>query len=93
MLFRSRGGLWQFRHRGRLVAEHPVLAGRAQLSVRPEHGPGAALRNARKRYGGSIQPVDSPAPTRSSVPEVEVRDLAIYDTLFDLVPAALQEAA
>ena len=87
------GGLWQFRHRGRLVAEHPVLAGRAQLSVRPEHGPGAAMRNARKRYGGSIQPVDSPAPTRSSVPEVEVRDLAIYDTLFDLVPAALQEAA
>ena len=26
-------------------------------------------------------------------PKSEVRDLAIYDTLFDLVPAALQEAA
>ena len=39
------GGSWVIRHRGAVVAEHAVLAGRAQLSVRPEHGPGAAARN------------------------------------------------
>ncbi|NMG77282.1 IS21 family transposase [Aromatoleum diolicum] len=77
------GGNWLIRHRGRLVAEHPVLAGRAQLSVCPEHGPGAAMRNARQRHAG-------PASTRGGdglrpVPDdlaVEVRDLAIYDRLF-----------
>ena len=44
------GGAWVIRHRGAVVAEHAVLAGRGQLSVRPEHGPGAAARNARQRY-------------------------------------------
>jgi hypothetical protein len=44
------GGAWVVRHRGAVVAEHAVLAGRAQLSVRPEHDPGAAARNARQRY-------------------------------------------
>ena len=42
MLFRSvqvvrQGGSWAIRHRGELVAEHPVLAGRGQISVLPEH--------------------------------------------------------
>ena len=32
-------------HRGEFVAEHPVLAGRSQISVLPEHGPGAVGRN------------------------------------------------
>lgn len=70
------GGTWVIRHHGAVVAEHPVLAGRAQLSVRPEHGPGAAARNARQRYG---------APrTQSSTDgarDVEVRDLAVYERL------------
>lgn len=83
------GGTWLICHRGRLVAEHPVLAGRAQLSVRPEHGPGAALRNARKRYAGTA--VASRREIRSSLPEVEVRDLAIYDTLVEVPSTSLQE--
>lgn len=41
---------WVMRHRGAVVAQHAMLAGRAQMSVCPEHGPGAAMRNARKRY-------------------------------------------
>ena len=70
------GGSWVIRHRGTVVAEHAVLAGRAQLSVRPEHGPGAAARNARQRYSA---PRASAATDPSR--EVEVRDLAIYERL------------
>jgi hypothetical protein len=79
------GGSWVIRHRGAVVAEHAVLAGRAQLSVCPEHGPGAAARNARQRYA---------APRASAVPDplrdVEVRDLAVYECLIgtELVEAA-----
>ncbi len=71
------GGSWQIRHRGRVVAEHAVLAGRAQLSVRPEHGPGAVARNARKRLSTPPASPSSAAEAR----DVEVRDLALYDTL------------
>jgi len=71
------GGSWVVRHRGAVVAEHAMLAGRGQLSVLPEHGPGAAARNARQRY---------PAPRASAAAdparEVQVRDLAVYDRLF-----------
>lgn len=74
------GGTWQIRYRGELVAEHPVLAGRHQLSVMPEHGPGAAARNQRKRFA-------EPAPARAAaqvlVEPVEVRDLALYDQLLE----------
>jgi len=79
------GGAWVIRHRGAVVAEHAVLAGRAQLSVRPEHGPGAAARNARQRYAAprATAPAD---PLR----DVEVRDLAVYEQLFG---ASLLEAA
>jgi hypothetical protein len=72
------GDRWVIRHRGKVVAEHPVLAGRAQLSVRPEHGPGALPRNARSRYADMIgrPPVPEPAGR-----DVQVRDLAIYDQL------------
>ena len=70
------GGSWVIRHRGAVVAEHAVLAGRAQLSVRPEHGPGAAARNARQRYSA---PRASAATEASR--EVEVRDLAVYERL------------
>ena len=62
-----------------------LLCKRAQLSVRPEHGPGAAARNARQRYA---------APRASAPPDalrdVEVRDLAVYEQLFG---ASLLEAA
>jgi transposase len=73
------GGLWQIRHRGELVAEHAVLAGRHQLSVHPEHGPGAAARNARQRYADP-GPVAMPTPPATVV---EVRDLAIYDQMLE----------
>jgi hypothetical protein len=82
------GGLWVIRYRGEVVAEHAVLAGRAQLSVRPEHGPGAVLRNARKRYA-QLSEFDGGAD-HSAGREVEVRDLAIYE---QLVGADLREAA
>jgi hypothetical protein len=73
------GGNWVIRHRGSVVAEHAVLAGRAQLSVLPEHGPGAAARTARQRHG-SRPMADSVAVDLSR--EVEVRDLAVYEQLF-----------
>lgn len=73
------GGSWVIRHRGAVVAEHPVLAGRHQLSVQPEHGPGAASRNARKRHA---TPAARSAAALDLSREVEVRDLAIYEHLF-----------
>lgn len=73
------GGHWLIRHRGRLVAEHPVLAGRAQLSVCPEHGPGAAARNVRQRFSAATAGARHRGDQEAH--EVEVRDLAIYDTL------------
>jgi len=79
------GGAWVIRHRGAVMAEHAVLAGRAQLSVRPEHGPGATGRNARQRYSA---PRASAAMDPSR--EVEVRDLAVYERL---IGTELMEAA
>lgn len=73
------GGHWQISHQGSLVAEHPVLAGRYQLSVNPAHGPGAIARNARKRFATPNAPRQcGPTP----LPEVELRDLAVYEELF-----------
>ena len=60
------------------TAEHAVLAGRAQLSVKPEHGPGAAVRNNRRRFSA---PRTAAAVVELSR-EVEVRDLAVYEQLF-----------
>jgi transposase len=81
------GGSFVIRHHGAIVASHPVLAGRAQLSVRPEHGPGAAARNTRQRYSTVVP---SGIPSELGVQrDVEVRDLAIYDQ----VMGTLQEAA
>ena len=74
------GGVWQIRYRGELVAEHAVLAGRHQLSIQPEHGPGAAARNARQRYGTA----SAPAPQTGLQDEsVEVRDLSIYEQMLE----------
>jgi transposase len=77
------GECWQIRHRGNLVAEHPVLAGRHQLRVLPEHGPGAATRNARKRFSDTLEPATSELVAHG-LREVEVRDLAVYDELLEV---------
>ena len=66
------------RHRGQVVATHPVLGGRHQLRILPEHGPGPIARNARVHYstGGC---------STAAVPlDVEVRDLACYEAAYGL---------
>ena len=80
---------WVIRHRGQVVAEHAVLEGRAQLAVIPQHGPGAASRNVRQRYGTPRHA----ATTTVNRHEVEVRDLGIYEHLATTDAAALSEAA
>lgn len=82
------GGNWAIRHRGAVVAEHAVLAGRGQLSVKPEHGPGAAMRNTRQRFSSSS--ASATAATADAASAVEVRDLAVYERLGS---AVLEEAA
>lgn len=74
------GGNWQIRHRGDLVAEHTILTGRHQVSVCPEHGPGAVARNARHPAARS-----RPDSTGRPLPEavVEIRDLAVYDLMLE----------
>ena len=63
-------------HRGELVATHPRVSGRFQLSIYPEHGPGVAARNARRRRS-SLPPPGHSTPFA----DVEVRDLAVYEQL------------
>jgi hypothetical protein len=72
-----RGEQLQVFHRGELVANHPVLSGKYQMRILPEHGPGAIARNARLRY--STAPGSPPGSSEST--EVQVRDLALYDQL------------
>ncbi|MGH2621257.1 MAG: IS21 family transposase [Anaerolineales bacterium] len=62
---------------GELVAEHEELPGRHQVRVLPEHGPGAIARNGRRPRSG---PAQGDRGRWADLP-VEVRDLAIYDTL------------
>lgn len=73
------GGHWQISHRGELVAEHAVLAGRYQVSLDPAHGPGAIARNARKRFASAPSPTSRPA----LLPEVEQRELSVYEQLLE----------
>lgn len=65
-------------HRGDVVATHPVLSGKHELRIDPAHGPGAAARNARHRHS-------TPWPVSldgvAAHPDVEVRDLAVYDAI------------
>lgn len=72
----ARAGQLTIFHRGRPVAEHPQLSGQHQLRILPEHGPGAISRNTRKRYGlaGAVTEL-------ADEPNVEVRDLALYEQL------------
>lgn len=79
------GGHWIIRHQGTVVAEHAVLSGRAQLSVLPEHGPGATPRNQRQRFASA----NDRSPAQHADRDVQVRDLDIYDQLLSTV----QEAA
>ena len=74
------GGTWVMRYRGQVVAEHTVLCGRAQLSVQPQHGPGAAARNVRQRHGAVTGQTEH-IVDRSR--EVEVRDLSVYEQLLN----------
>jgi transposase len=75
----KREGAWlRIRHRNELVAEHPLAAGKHQVRILPEHGPGAAARNQRSRR--SLAP-PAPGERAGLLPEVEVRDLALYETL------------
>ena len=86
---------WVVRHHGQVVARHAVLVGTAQWSVEPGHGPGAALRNARKRYAEPVAAADD-VIERSVVAgrDVEVRDLAVYEHLLQIAVATdLREAA
>lgn len=78
------GGSWVIRHHGQVVAEHAVLAGGGQLSVCPDHGPGAALRNARQRYAGARAAAASPAQTMAAGRDVEVRELTVYEQLLEV---------
>lgn len=73
-----RGGALAILHRGELVATHEELAGKYQVRILPEHGPGAIARTARQRRS-SLRPSAGAWP--SAPPEVEVRDPALYDTL------------
>jgi transposase len=73
-----RDGQVRIHCRGKLIVTHAELPGRHGLVVLPEHGPGAAVRNARLRRAS--HPESPFAPTREAV-TVEQRDLATYDAL------------
>ena len=78
------GAHWQISHRGQIVAEHTVLAGRYQLSVDPAHGPGAVARNARKRFGEDAAANEPNSHGAALLQAVEVRDLGVYDQLLEV---------
>jgi hypothetical protein len=59
------------------VAEHDELRGKYQVHIVPAHGPGALARTARRVHSSLV-------PTslgRGALPEVEIRDLGIYEQL------------
>jgi transposase len=80
------GDRLHIRHRDELVAEHPVLAGKYQVRLLPEHGPGASARNQRSRHAGLAA---APAAQPALLPQVEIRDLAFYEQL--CAPQACEE--
>lgn len=73
-----RGELLHIYHRDALVATHPVLEKTHQMTILPEHGPGAIARNARL-LRSSLPPTG--ADPRQRLTEVEIRDLAVYESL------------
>jgi transposase len=72
---RRQQGQLEIRHRGALVATHGLLAGKYQVSILPEHGPGPIARTQR-----SLRSTPS-SPTAPVPADVEVRDPAWYDAL------------
>jgi transposase len=70
-----RDGQVEILHRGTVVARHPELSGKHEMRILPEHGPGAIARAARKWCS---TPASSSA---SPYPDVEIRDLTLYETL------------
>jgi transposase len=72
-----RGGRLHLTHRGQLVAEHEELLGKYLVRILPEHGPGAIARTARRVHSSPC----AAHAGRGVLPEVEIRDLEIYDTL------------
>lgn len=72
-----RSGHLHLTHRGQLVAEHDELPGKYQVRILPEHGPGAIARTARRVHSSPV----ADRAGRGALPEVEIRDLGIYDTL------------
>jgi transposase len=76
------GLTWQILYRGSLVAEHEAMAGKYQLSIKPEHGPGPAMRNARRIFAG---PPPIPKPGAAPAPVVQIRDLCLYDQILEAV--------
>ena len=75
-----RGERLQIQYRGTLAAEHDVLPGKYQVRIRPEHGPGAIARTARRVRSTLVSPGAGRRPT---LPEVEIRDLAVYEAVID----------
>ena len=47
------------------------------MHILPEHGPGAIARTARRVHSSPF----ADRAARGALPEVEIRDLGIYDTL------------
>ena len=74
---RRRGRL-QIAHQGVLAAEHDELAGKYQVRTLPEHGPGAIARTARRV---ASTPGSAGRGPRAALPEVEIRDLAVYEAV------------
>jgi transposase len=73
-----RDGEIRILHRSELVAVHRELPGKYGVRIDPAHGPGALARTTRQRRS-TPWPVDR--PDRPAHEDVEIRDLAIYDTL------------
>lgn len=72
------GAMLRIEHAGQLVAEHARLAGKYQMCILPEHGPGPLARNARQHRGQG----DPVVLNRWVGPDdVEVRDPAVYEEL------------
>jgi hypothetical protein len=72
-----RGDTVHIFRRDREVTTHPVLPGRHQFRILPEHGPGASARIARQRRSATSERATGPG----ALPEVEVRDLVCYEAL------------
>jgi len=66
-------------HAGELVARHPLLAGKHQVRIVPEHSPGAIARNARQRRSHGAHH----GAASSAHSEVEIRDLSVYEQVID----------